>query len=79
MQGRPSMKIDVRKLEYQDNGTRRTYTFSNGNIAVESLNLPGHARFIFYDRYGNTIYMAPMRVAMKRAIERHKKQWRVKP
>ncbi|HDL7813862.1 TPA: hypothetical protein PXP47_003910 [Yersinia enterocolitica] len=68
------MKIDVRKLEYQDNGTKRIYTFMNDSVAIEYIKLPGKSRLSYFNRHGNTIYLIPQRNAMKRGIERYKKQ-----
>ncbi|MBS0056920.1 MULTISPECIES: hypothetical protein [Yersinia] len=73
------MKIDVRTLVFQDNGTKRIYTFTNDSVAIEYLSLPGKSRFNFFDRHGNTIYLNPQRIIMKRGIDRHKKQRGVKP
>lgn len=73
------MKAHVSSREYQDNGNKRIYTLTDGSVVIEYPNQPGKSRFNFFDSRGNSIHKNQQRVAMKQAVEHHKKQWRVKP
>lgn len=64
---------------YQQNGTKRIYHFSNHATVIEYPQLPTKCRFQFYDPRGNKVHTNAVRVEMKHAVERHKKQWKVKP
>lgn len=72
------MKISVSSLVSQESGTRRIYTLTDGCTAIEYPHRPGHARFNFFNQHGNAIYGVPHRTAIKRAVDLHKKKWRMK-
>ncbi|EHD21527.1 MULTISPECIES: hypothetical protein [Brenneria] len=67
----------VSSCEYLENGAKRIYRLNDGSQVKERPALPGKSRFEFYDARGNRIYKASAQQAMKQAVERHKKLWRV--
>lgn len=69
--------LNVKGCEYQDNGERRIYTFSNLATAVEVPALPGRAGLKFYDVANHTIHTGVVKREMTQAIERYKKRWRL--
>lgn len=71
------MYLCVSGCEYLDNGDQRIYHLTDNSTVVECPKLPGKSRFKFYDGHNRTIYTNQVRTAMKSAVERHKKQWRI--
>ncbi|EOW7153641.1 MULTISPECIES: hypothetical protein [Yersinia] len=72
------MKVSVSSLVYQEGGTKRIYTLTDGCTAIEFAHVPGRARFNFFNQHGNAIYGIPHRTAIKKAVDRHKKKWCMK-
>lgn len=50
------MKVSVSSLVYQEGGTKRIYTLTDGCTAIEFAQIPGRARFNFFNQHGNAIY-----------------------
>ena len=69
--------LTVKGCDYRDGGKNRVYTFSNLSTVVETPEVPGKARFRFYDLAGHTIHTGAVKQEMKAAIERYKTKWRL--
>ncbi|MGU9886092.1 MULTISPECIES: hypothetical protein [Serratia] len=68
--------LSVSGCQHQDGGAKRVYHLTNKATVIEYPRLPVRSRFQFYDPRGNKVHTNGERVAMKQAVERHKKLWR---
>ncbi|SLM63991.1 MULTISPECIES: hypothetical protein [Dickeya] len=67
----------VNNCQYWDNGAYRVYSLSDGSRVNERPVLPGKSRWEYFDARGSRIYKSAVQREMKRAVEKHKKLWRV--
>ncbi|MGP1066401.1 hypothetical protein ACJ8LR_21780 [Serratia sp. CY56810] len=68
--------LSVAGCQHLDAGAKRVYHLTNKATVIEYPRLPVRSRFQFYDLRGNKVHTNAERVAMKQAVERHKKLWR---
>ncbi|ELL0334464.1 hypothetical protein ROV13_001799 [Serratia marcescens] len=68
--------LSVAGCQHLDDGAKRVYHLTNKATVIEYPHLPVRSRFQFYDPRGNKVHTNGERVAMKQAVERHKKLWR---
>lgn len=68
--------LSVAGCQHLDAGAKRVYHLTNNTSVIEYPRLPTRSRFQYYDPRGNKVHINAERVAMKQAVERHKKQWR---
>jgi len=68
----------VTECQYQNDGLRRVYSFSDRCTVVESTDLPAASRFRFYDSRNRTIYDRSSCAAMKKAVLQFKKMRGIK-
>ena len=67
----------VSGCEIQDMGDRRVYHLNNNSVVIEHPKYQGKTRFQFYTHSGQSIRTPADKTAMKQAVERHKKRWRL--
>lgn len=67
----------VSGCEIQEMGDRRVYHLNNSSVVIEHPKYPGKTRFQFYTHSGQSIRKPADKTAMKQAVERHKKRWRL--
>ena len=67
----------VSGCEIQEKGDKRIYHLNNDAVVVEHPKYPGKIRFQFYTRHGQFVRKPADKAAMKQAVERHKKRWRL--
>ncbi|MGN9582333.1 hypothetical protein [Serratia marcescens] len=68
--------LSVTGCQHLDEGAKWIYHLTNMTSVIEYPRLPVRSRFQFYDPRGNKVHTNGERVAMKQAVERHKKLWR---
>ena len=56
---------------------KRIYHLNDNSVVIEHPDYPGKTRFQFYTRSGQSIRKPADKTAMKQAVERHKKRWRL--
>ncbi|EHT03185.1 TPA: hypothetical protein MHQ07_03350 [Klebsiella pneumoniae subsp. pneumoniae] len=69
--------LSVSGCEIQDKGDKRIYHLNNDAVVIEHPKYPGKTRFQFYTKSGQSIRKPADKTAMKQAVERHKKRWRL--
>ena len=67
----------VSGCEVLDKGSKRIYHLNDNSVVIEHSDYPGKTRFQFYTRNGQSIRKPADKTAMKQAVERHKKRWRL--
>ncbi|MBZ7750366.1 hypothetical protein FML41_20125 [Klebsiella michiganensis] len=67
----------VSGCEVQDMGSKRIYHLNDNSVVIEHPDYPGKTRSQFYTRSGHSIRKPADKTAMKQAVERHKKRWRL--
>lgn len=71
------MFLSVSSCTCTSNGMNREYMLSDGSIVTENLYLPSFSRFRYYNNRQQMIYKKSEQSAMKSAVERHRKQWKM--
>ncbi|WP_208952607.1 hypothetical protein [Rahnella sp. ChDrAdgB13] len=71
------MFLSVSSCACTCNGMNREYMLSDGSIVTENLYLPTFSRFRYFDCHSQRVYKKSEQAAMKSAVERHRKQWKI--
>ncbi|HCU2117784.1 TPA: hypothetical protein OUI25_001216 [Klebsiella pneumoniae] len=72
-----SAYLCVSGCEVQDMGKKRIYHLNDNSVVIEHPDYPGKTQFQFYTKSGRSIRKPADKTAMKQAVERHKKRWRL--